>query len=463
MELFSDVATSMQDVLTTEADAIATEIDFIKRQRKFTGATFAQTLVFGWLANPDATLDELTQTAASLGLKISPQGLDQRFTQSSATFLREVLEASVSKVISGEPSAFEVLRRFNGVYLIDSSTVTLPDELAEVWEGCGGSSPQNTSSSLKLQVRWDLLSGSIGLELTDGRQSDKRSSFQDETLPQGCLRLTDLGFFSLTVLAEIGQSGNYWLTRVKSQCVFYVQSKEDCDDKCSSRRGYSVPRNDNNRYDLADFLREQKSDRVHINVLLGTKAKLPCRLIALRVPQQVANERRRKMKANAKKKGKTVSKRRLELANWLILATNASENMISFDEALVLARLRWQIELLFKLFKSKGKIDEWRTDKPDRILCEVYAKLIGMIVQHWMLLASGFCFGNKSLTKAARTIRQHIITVACAFAEVGCVRFQLLKDALKTIKQCIQFGCQMNTRKTNPNTYQLLLYLEQKA
>lgn len=378
--------------------------------------------------------------------------MDQRFTQSSATFLSEVLSASVCKVISGEPSAISILRRFNGVYLLDSSTVVLPDELAEVWKGCGGSSPKNTSSSLKLHVRWDLLSGGIGLELTDGCQSDTQSSFQHQTLPQGCLRLTDLGFFSLAVLEEIGQSGNYWLTRVKSQCAFYVRSKEaDSDDNRSL----------NNCYDLADFLRKQKSERIHLNILLGAKAKLPCRLIALRVPPKVANERRRKIKANAKNKGKTVSKKRLELANWLILATNASENMISFDEALVLARLRWQIELLFKLFKSKGKIDEWRTEKPDRILCEIYAKLIGIIIQHWMLLASGFCFGNKSLTKAARTIRQHIITVTCAFAEVGCVRFQLLKDALKTIKQCIQFGCKMNTRKKHPNAYQLLLYLEQ--
>ena len=260
------------------------------------------------------------------------------------------------------------------------------------------------------------------------------------------------------MLEEIGQSGNYWLTRVKSQCSLYVRSKEDDSDD----QGFNNKGSDNKCYDLTDFLREQKSDRSHIHILLSAQAKLPCRLIALRVPQQVANERRRKMKANAKKKGKTVSKRRLELANWLILATNASENMISFDEAFVLARLRWQIEVLFKRWKSNGKISEWRTEKPYRILCEVYAKLIGMIVQHWMLLASGFCFGNKSLTKAARTIRQHIINVACAFAEVGCVRFQLLKDALKTIKQCIQFGCQMNTRKKNPNAYQLWLYLEQK-
>jgi hypothetical protein len=313
-------------------------------------------------------------------------------------------------------------------------------------------------------VRWDLLSGGIGLELTAGRQSETQSSFQNETLPQGCLRLTDLGFFDLTVLSEIGQDGNYWLTRVKSQCAFYVQSEVDASADEGVTLHSTLDIGDENKcYDLADFLRKQESDRIHINILLGAKVKLPCRLIALRVPQQVANERRRKIKANAKKKGKTVSKKRLELANWVILATNADEKMISFDEAFVLARLRWQIELLFKLFKSNGKIDEWRTEKPLRILCEVYAKLIGMIIQHWLLLVAGFSFGNKSLTKAAKTIRQHIITVTCAFAQEGHVRSQLLKDAFKTIKQCIQFGCQMNPIKKNPNAYQLLLNLEQKA
>lgn len=456
MERLSDVATSMQEVLTTEADAIAEETDLVKRQRKFTGATFAQTLVLGWLSNPDATLDELTQTAAVLGVKISPQGLDQRFTQSSATFLRRVVEASVCKVLSGEPSAVEILRHFSGVYLIDGSTIVLPDELAEVFSGCGGSSSKNTSSSLKLNARWDLLSGGLCLELNAGRQSDRQSSFQHQVLPQGSLRLTDLGFFDLTVLEQIGQAGNYWLTRVQSQCALNVPVNNP---KADTKEGDTCYE----RYELVDFLRKQKSDFVDINVLLGAKAKLPCHFMALRVPDEVANERRRKIKANAKKKGKTASKRRLELANWLILATNADENMIAFDEAFVLARLRWQIELLFKLFKSNGKIDEWRSEKPDRILCEVYAKLIGMIIQHWLLLAAGFCFGNKSLTKAARTIRKHIINVACAFAQEGRVRFQLLKDAFKTIKQCIQFGCQMNTRKKNPNAYQLLLNLQQKA
>ena len=62
--------------------------------------------------------------------------------------------------------------------------------------------------------------------------------------------------------------------------------------------------------------------------------------------------------------------------------------MLSLEEALVLARCRWQLELLWKLWKSYGRIDESRSQNPWRVLCEIYAKLLGMLVQHWTLLAS---------------------------------------------------------------------------
>ena len=94
----------------------------------------AQTLVFGWLADGDATLEELAQTAAVLHVEISPQALDQRFTQKTADFLLDLLRASVNEVVATQPVAIEILQRFNGVYLIDSSVIRLPDELAEIWD-----------------------------------------------------------------------------------------------------------------------------------------------------------------------------------------------------------------------------------------------------------------------------------------------------------------------------------------
>ncbi len=186
MDILSRVAKSMQTILTVVADKMALKTGFVKRIRKLTGSIFLQTLVLGWLSNPDATLDELAQTAATLGLSITPQGLDKRFTPEAADCLKEVLESSVETLITVDSPAIPIMQRFNGVYLQDSSTITLPDELSAIWTGCGGSSCQNTSSSVKIQVRWDLKNGTmIGPYLQQGRQHDQNSSLSEMSLPSG--------------------------------------------------------------------------------------------------------------------------------------------------------------------------------------------------------------------------------------------------------------------------------------
>jgi len=70
-------------------------------------------LVFGWLSNPNATIEELTQTAATLAISITPQGLDKRFTPVCAHFIKKVLESAVETVIAEKPVAIPVLHRFN--------------------------------------------------------------------------------------------------------------------------------------------------------------------------------------------------------------------------------------------------------------------------------------------------------------------------------------------------------------
>lgn len=155
MDILSRVAEAMQTVLTIVADNIALKTSFVKRVRKLTGSIFVQSLVFGWLSNPSATLEELSQTTAALGVKITPQALDKRFTSEASDCLRQVLESTVETVITVDAQALPIMQRFNGVYIQDSSTITLPDELSNLWAGCGGSSEKNTSSSVKIQVRWD--------------------------------------------------------------------------------------------------------------------------------------------------------------------------------------------------------------------------------------------------------------------------------------------------------------------
>src|ERR1700676_1248107 len=154
-----EVAEALNAVFTATADEAAHDTKFVKRRSKITGSLFVQTLTLGWLANPQATLEELTQTAETLGSRVSPQGLDQRFTPEAAECLRGVLEATVSRVLTANPVAIPVLQRFPaGVCLFDSTILPLPDALARVWPGCGRNYGP-AQASIKVQVRLDLPHG----------------------------------------------------------------------------------------------------------------------------------------------------------------------------------------------------------------------------------------------------------------------------------------------------------------
>ena len=434
MTTIAQTAQTMQTVLTDVADKAARTTGFVQRQSKLTGAKFCQTLVFGWLANPQATLEELSQTAAVVGVEISAQGLEQRFSRVAAACLQEVLAETIKQVVVCDPVCVPILRRFNGVYIQDGSTLNLPASLAEVWQGCGGKAGQGLAA-LKLQVRLDMVTGRLdGPFLQAGRAQDRQAPLQRAALPAGALRIADLGYWCLTVLADLDRAGVYWLSRLQAQTVVY-----DMHD---------------HRWEVSDLLEAQGSAKVDIAVQLGVSQRLPARLVAVRMPQQVADARRMRLKAEARHKGQTVSQTRLKWADWDIFVTNVPVELLTLDEALVLVRIRWQIELIFKLWKSHSHLDEWRSDKPWRILCEVYAKLIAVVMQHWLFLVGCWQYPNRSLFKAAQTVQKHAWHMA---ASLGCQ--DQLQAALSVVERCLALGCRINKRKTVPHTYQCLLAL----
>jgi len=210
----TQVADALRGVLTNIADQAAHITGCIQRQRTFSGATLIQTLVFGWLHQPQATLEQLAQMAATVGVVVTPQGLDKRFTEALARCLKQVLEAAVAQVIASNQVVIPLLNRFTGVLIQDSSVILLPADLATTWRGCGGTNPAQGASALKIQVRLDLTTGQIqGPHLQDGRVHDLRAPEQTRQMKAGALRLADLGYFSLAHLQDLGEQGAYWLTR----------------------------------------------------------------------------------------------------------------------------------------------------------------------------------------------------------------------------------------------------------
>jgi len=431
MSNLPQLAVTMQSLLRDDARQVERESGFVQRRSKLAHGVFAQTVVFSWLEDANATYERMAQVAASLGTVVSPQAIEQRFTARAADFLRRLLEKALTHVVESDPVAIPLLQRFHGVFIQDSTTITLPDELGTLWPGCGGRTQNGTQAALKLQTRINLLNGSItDLELQAGRGQDRNCQMQHAPLPSGALRLADLGYFSLPVLSEYNAQGVFWLLRYHPQCHVYS--------------------GDGQLLELVSLLKGQK-EVTDLPILLG-EAQLACRLIAVRVPRRVAAERRRKLIARARREGETITQRQLALQSWTILITNLPLDLLSPEEALVFVRLRWQIELLFKLWKSFGQVDESRSTKPYRILCEVYAKLLAMLLQHWVLLTCCWEYPNRSVVKAAQTIRQHALALA-----TGLRRVNRLTAALEVIARCLAAGAKMNSRRKNPNAYQLLL------
>lgn len=432
MKIIAQVNLAMRNVLTSKADELGRSTGFIKRQVKVTGSWFAQTVVFGWLQKPTATLEELTQTGASLGVVLSPQALDQRFSEEASQLLCELVAVASGQVVSADPVMVPLLRRFNGVYLGDSTVISLPNELAKVWPGNGGHAAAS-QAAVKVEVGFDLLCGRlVGPLLEAGRRPDRGSALQRQGLPPGSLRITDLGYWSLDQQRVLSDQEVFWLLRINPQVHFW---------------------DDNGQlWDLVDFAKAQRDNRVDSLVRLGAKKGVPARLLGVRVPTSVAAQRRRKLRSAARREGRPPSPRLLVLAAWSFFVTNLSPTQLSLEEALVLARLRWQIELLFKLWKSHGQLDTSVSHKPWRILCEFYAKLIAMILQHWLLLTCSWTFPDRSLPKAASTVRQHALALLLTLADPAA-----LEKAIAILQRCLQHGCRINKSKKTLRTFQLLL------
>ena len=351
MSSIAQVSEAMKHVLTKRAKDLERETGFVERSTaRLDGPTFVHTTVFGWMDTPEASYSQLRQVAASLGVAVSSQAVEQRFGAASASLLQEVLQEAVAAVVTSETSAPEVLSRFNGVYVQDGTIISRPAELRDEWRGCGGNTPEAGQSSLRVQVRLDLAHGGMqGPWLQAGRAAEHSGEAHEAPLPQGCLYNVDAGYFSLSEMRAHGQAGCFWVTSAPASTLL-IDEHGQC-------------------WDLVSFLRAHGGDEIDVEVLLGKRERLPVRLLARRVSAEQAERRRKSANRNKELKVKGVqrpnekrraagskrqrthkrtktSKARLQLLGWTILITNVPPEHLSLDEVVVLARCRWQIEIV---------------------------------------------------------------------------------------------------------------------
>ena len=408
------------------------------RQRKLTFVQVALILVLGWWKQPQAGPSTLSRFAGSLGVRIEKQGLDCHFTERTATWLLALLRRAVEYVVCAHAVSLPLLQQFRAVLIEDGSSISLPSVLRSVWRGCGGRAASagkdaKTQAALKVTVRWDRLSGRLqGPYLQEGRQHELKSVLREQVIVPGSLWIADLGYWSLKWLRAVSQSGVYFLMRYKAGIVLW-QGKQ--------------------RLDLLSVLPQVTGERLELLVAVGAdKVVSGVRLVAERVPDEVTLQRQERIRAYADDHGKPVNPLVWELAHWTIVLTNVPVCMLSFEQVLALLRARWQVELLFKLWKESGLLDDWEASDPWRILCEVYAKLLAMVVQHWFVLLSCWDDPHRSLSAVAEVLREQVPTLVH-----GLLGHLPLGRAIGLILDSVQGGCSIPKRSTRLSTsYRLL-------
>ena len=216
------------------------------------------------------------------------------------------------------------------------------------------------------------------------------------------------------------------------------------------KAGTRLYRSDGRRLAWGKALVKGPDGQLDMPGLVGAQ-QLACRLLAWRVPAPVAGQRRAQLQRCADDPCRPVRPARWQTAQWSIYITNAPPPLLSLTQAQILAKVRWQMELLFKLWKSAGWLDEWRSAAPWRCLTACFAKLLALLIQHWCYLPGVWHLPERSLHLAAQLLRKHALHLAATPAHHAP-----LTRALAVIGRALA-TCKMTAARKRPHTFQLIL------
>jgi len=424
------LAERLQVFFKSTAPRIARATKFVQRKSKLTATKFAQTWIMGFATNPEASLGELAEDAHELGVSISAQGLDQRLTDQAVSFLKQLFSEALHDFRNDLALELPLLQQFSAIYLLDSSVIALPDNLQTEFAGCGGDGPH---ASAKTQLLFELLRGNLhALILQPGRSADSAYQAHLAHVQAGALFLQDLGYFVVAHFRQIDAQKAYFLSRFNTQTAIYDAHTHV-------------------RLNLLDELRGETAPLFERDVLIGVDEQLPCRAIFIRLPQEAADRRRQKAIEAAQRRGQTLSPRTLALMDWNIYVTNVPATMLSPRQVAILYGVRWQIELIFKLWKSYCGLERIAGLRRARVLCELYGKMIGIVLLHWLIAPLRLGERELSAVKACQLWHRYARRIARALKSPA-----KLSSLLETLLERMQCAAVKDRRQTRLSTLQQL-------
>lgn len=352
---------------TEQIEASARQTGFVQRASKITGKIFLALMTFGpW----STTNTSLAQLAAKVGqlpkpVAVSPEAIHQRMNPRALAFLQAMLQRAFAKLHAGDTICEDGLfAPFPQVQIADSTGFGLPDTLKDLFPGSGGSAGP---AGAKLQLVWEYKSSSFAhFALLPWNIPDNKYIDTVVALARaGALFLFDLGYFKLTALAQIAAAQAYFLSRLNHQTTLYTAVAGRVQ-----------------AWDLARALKTDARPLLEQAIYLGARERLAVRLIAVRLPEPVVNARRRQARQRAKERGYTPSQAHLTLLAWNLFITNVPQTVWTPETVCKAYPVRWQVELIFKSWKSYLHLATLPTKTENSTLCYLYGRLLLILLTY---------------------------------------------------------------------------------
>jgi predicted Zn-dependent protease with MMP-like domain len=342
------------------------------RTGKISPTMFLDMLIYG-ISDGFKSLEQMcNKLFAEYGVKIEKQSLDERFNSLSTAFVKELLGQFIQNQIS-HTTVPETTQLFKSVRIKDSTIFDVDESLAKQFPGFGGSEKScNSKASVSIQYEFDIKNAKVlDFDFLPATQKDSvNAMLKKDTLEKGDLILRDLGYYSGDIIAHYILHEIFFVSKLYHNVSVYLKEK------------------DKDKIDFAKLYKQMintKQNHLDIQVYIGKKRQ-PVRLIVLLMPEDIQQNRVDQKNKENKRNGYTTSDEYKARAHFNLYITNIPNENCTWENVTELYRMRWQIELAFKIWKSIMNIDQFLKVKPERILTMLHVKLL-WIFMNWNVVS----------------------------------------------------------------------------
>lgn len=401
---------------------------FTKRKtEKITAYNF----VVGFILCCSKQKNTYNEWATQIGLisreTVSRQSLNERIGESAELFAKQLLEETIikSQAVYYEESLFEP---FGQTLLGDSTNLKLPQVLSDLYPGNTSRGEQKAVARIQSIINIKTMKFSH-LELcafTDNDQSASGNILSH--VQKGDLVIRDLGYFAIATFKELIDKEVYFLSRLKF--------------------GVTISDEKGNIISLKSLMRTGKPiDRW---VYIGSKKKIRVRLVMIPLPAAQAAEKRRKARQDRDKR-LNHSKEYYQWLGYNVFITTVEDTIWSYAEVAKAYQVRWQIEIIFKSWKSGFHFQ--------KILHEKCTNAYRVGVTIYLLLLFIFLFMLKIYMRYKKDVEKqtgNLISLLKLAAFISTNMLEIFLLSHRKIKDLIARHCCYDKRLGTSNMAELL-------